>query len=141
MEKKKGKPRIKVSGVEISRKDKCSLISLLHTLTHTHTCTSTTYYTLLLIHICVFLQPGVRNVLDMGLERPNNFSSRVTLVSESITFHSFLVYCLFPFTVYSTKNVVTCLPSILFLLFFLTSSWLGLFQSKWPSKLCYTSVK
>uniref|UniRef100_A0A8C2XAP8 Regulator of G protein signaling 11 n=1 Tax=Cyclopterus lumpus TaxID=8103 RepID=A0A8C2XAP8_CYCLU len=30
--------------------------------------------------------PGAHNVLDMGLERPNNFSARVTLVSDIITF-------------------------------------------------------
>lgn len=35
MEKKKGKPRIKVSGVEISRKDKYSLISQLHARAYT----------------------------------------------------------------------------------------------------------
>uniref|UniRef100_A0A671UGJ7 Regulator of G protein signaling 11 n=1 Tax=Sparus aurata TaxID=8175 RepID=A0A671UGJ7_SPAAU len=34
--------------------------------------------------------PGVHNVLDVGLERPNNFSARVTLVSGFIAFIYFL---------------------------------------------------
>lgn len=35
--------------------------------------------------VCLYcFQPGAPNVLDMGLERPNNFSARVTLVSEII---------------------------------------------------------
>lgn len=44
---------------------------------------------LICAHGCVFSsQPGVSNVLDMGLEKPNNFSSRVTMVSDTSTHSS-----------------------------------------------------
>lgn len=102
--KRKRNLRIKVraSGVENSKKDKCSLITHTRMCTHTHThkhittqSMSNILYLVISAHVCIF-QPGVHNVLDLGLERPNNFSSRVTLVSESITFLYFLFYCLFP---------------------------------------------
>lgn len=102
--KRKGNLRIKVrvSGVEISRKDKCSLTRILSSDTHTHSQINTSSMTNMLhlvirVHtVCVcFFQPGAYNVLDMGLERPNNFSSRVTLVSGIINFLHFLFYCLF----------------------------------------------
>lgn len=37
---------------------------------------------ILTVSMCARFQPGVQNMLDVGLERPNSFSSRVTLVSE-----------------------------------------------------------
>lgn len=47
-----------------------------------HTCTLEV--TVICVHGCVFFfQPGVNNVLDMGLEKPSSFSSRVTMVSDT----------------------------------------------------------
>lgn len=37
-------------------------------------------------NFALYFQPGAPNALDMGLERPNSFSSRVTLVSDTVSF-------------------------------------------------------
>uniref|UniRef100_G3PVH2 Regulator of G protein signaling 11 n=1 Tax=Gasterosteus aculeatus aculeatus TaxID=481459 RepID=G3PVH2_GASAC len=61
-------------------------------------------------------QPGAHNVLDMGLERPNNLSARVTLVSDIITF-LYVSYVPVPFVKYSEQYqnhdpiMQGCLPS------------------------------